>query len=155
MANQRSRSRGWSFTANIPEGDYDILEAGFKADYLVWQYEMEGHLHIQGYVYFNDAKTMASVKKRIFKWCGVQAHLEKARGTPAENKTYCTKEETRVHGPWEQGMMFWLRAYPCQGGLRLQTIRLTCGAPQVSSSADRLLWKKNTSMLQFPLITGY
>lgn len=30
-------------------------------------------------------------------------HLEIARGKPAQNKAYCTKEETRVAGPWEGG----------------------------------------------------
>lgn len=103
MLTNRTRSRGWTFTANIPEGEYDILDKGFKADYMVWQYEMVEHMHIQGYVYFANARTMSVVKKDIKTWCGVEAHLEKTRGTPQENKTYCTKEESRVHGPFEEG----------------------------------------------------
>lgn len=104
MANNRTRSRGWTFTANLPEGEYDILEKGFGADYMVWQYEMVTRLHIQGYVYFTNARSMKVVKRDIKDWCGVDAHMEKTRGTPEHNKTYCTKEESRVHGPYEEGV---------------------------------------------------
>lgn len=104
MATNRTRSRGWTFTANIPEGDYDILDKGFDAEYMVWQYEMVTHLHIQGYVYFANARTMKSVKRAIADWCGVEAHLEKTRGSAEQNRLYCTKEQSRVHGPFEEGV---------------------------------------------------
>jgi len=35
------------------------------------------------------------------KYAGI--HLENANGTAAQNKVYCTKEETRSEGPWEFG----------------------------------------------------
>lgn len=104
MANPRTRSRGWTFTANLPEGDYDILDKGFPCDYMVWQYEMVDHMHIQGYAYFENARTMKSVKGNVEEWCGIQAHMEKSRGSPQQNRTYCTKEESRVHGPFEEGV---------------------------------------------------
>ena len=32
-----------------------------------------------------------------------ETHWEQSRGTPEQNKDYCTKESTRVAGPWEFG----------------------------------------------------
>lgn len=71
------------------------------SDYCVWQYEIApttGKVHIQGYVVFTGRKRLGSVKKIIKDWCGVNAHLEVARGTPTQNRTYCTKDETRYPG---------------------------------------------------------
>lgn len=107
------RSRAWCFTAQVPdywERNDDVFEHGIQeAEYMVWQIERVGHTHIQGYVYFEHARTMASTKAAIFAWCGIQAHLSKARGTPAQNKAYCTKTESRVEGPWEMGSMLLLQ----------------------------------------------
>lgn len=33
------------------------------------------------------------------------AHWEVARAPPADNKAYCSKEDTRVDGPWESGTL--------------------------------------------------
>lgn len=43
--------------------------------------------HIQGYVYFTNAKSLARVKKYL-----PRAHLEIAKGTPKQNIEYCSKE---------------------------------------------------------------
>lgn len=104
------RSLGWCFTANIPqywerpEGVFEDLIQ--EAEYMVCQIEKApttGQLHIQGYIWFQSARTLQSVKNKIKEWCGIEAHLEKARGSPQQNKDYCTKEESRVDGPWEMG----------------------------------------------------
>lgn len=102
-----ARARGWCFTANLPDEDeIDTLEEPIPGvHYMVWQYEEKSHRHIQGYAYWKNQRTMSAAKKSIFQWCGVQAHLEKAMGTPLENKTYCTKEESRIAGPYEFGDM--------------------------------------------------
>ena len=70
--------------------------------YLVAQKERgaEGTEHIQAYCYFENAVAFTTVKT-IFQG----AHIEAARGSPEENRTYCTKEETRVSGPWEYGTL--------------------------------------------------
>ena len=51
-----------------------------------------GTPHLQGYLEFKSPKTFNTVKGVV----GVRAHLEKARGTRAQNLAYCTKEGDHV-----------------------------------------------------------
>lgn len=119
----RIRSRNWSFTIYIHDEDgNNIDELTFitqqeefipinkkidEAEYLVYQYEMcpkTKKLHIQGYVQFTNARSLGGVKKLLTKWSGEKGpHLEISKGTPEENKNYCTKVESRVNGPFEFG----------------------------------------------------
>lgn len=49
-----------------------------------------GRKHLQGFVSFNIPKTLAQVKSIL----GTEAvHLEPARGTAEQNRTYCSKEQ--------------------------------------------------------------
>lgn len=124
------RSRKWTFTLYIHDEhgnginklrfltDRDVfvpLTTKFdEADYLVYQYEITekdtekvrgDRLHIQGYVVFPNARTLGGVKKIIEKWSGERGpHLEASKGNSLENKEYCTKEDTRVDGPYEFGL---------------------------------------------------
>jgi len=50
--------------------------------------------HIQAYFQFNKHLAFKTIKNLL----GNGAHILKPRGTPAENRTYCTKEDTRVAG---------------------------------------------------------
>lgn len=50
-----------------------------------------GKRHVQAYVIFVRPQQLSAVK-RLFG----TAHLEISRGSPQDNKTYCTKAETRV-----------------------------------------------------------
>lgn len=96
------RSRAWCITINnYTEMDrHDLEEDTHK--YLVYQTERgeKGTLHIQAYMYFKNPVTFSRMKKRYS--C---AHLEVARGSAEQNKNYCTKEDSRVDGPWEFGEM--------------------------------------------------
>ncbi|AUM61658.1 Rep [uncultured virus] len=115
-AEPKSGARAWCFTVNNPEFDIlypDGLE-GSGIQYLVYQKELgaEGTPHLQGYVYFRTTKKLSAIKKltfrtpeRINRKPFERAHLEISRGTPEENKTYCTKDDTRIAGPWEMGEM--------------------------------------------------
>ena len=71
-----------------------------KKIFLVYQLEKgdSGTEHYQGYVIFKSLKSMRQVKVLF-----PRAHLEKARGSSAQNIKYCTKEEGREDGPWEFG----------------------------------------------------
>jgi len=74
------RSRAWCFTIN--NDTFDDLEKmlDMTFQYLVFGFETGGKkkvCHIQGYVYFNNALSQSSVKKKL-----PRAHLEVTKGTP-------------------------------------------------------------------------
>ena len=72
-------------------------------DYLVYQLEKApttGQLHLQGYVAFKKRTTLKTAGSAI----STHAHFTSARGTPAQNKAYCTKAD-RLQGPWEFGSL--------------------------------------------------
>lgn len=102
------------FTINNPD---DVTEASLQesfqdARYWVAQLEQgeEGTPHIQGYVYWQNARAWKSMRKLF-----PRAHIEPANGSPSQNKHYCNKPvegcsckhckdcPPRLDGPWEQG----------------------------------------------------
>ena len=99
-ANQRSRA--WCVTLfkdELSVENWALLgaEAFGGAKYSVRQLERApetGKLHIQGFCYFENAKTFSSMKKLF----SATAHLETSKGTPEQNKVYCTKLDSRVEG---------------------------------------------------------
>lgn len=102
-----SRSRNWCYTVNNPsEGEIESLKALFSQELVVFHvFQQEnapttGTPHIQGYVRFTNARTMRGISRLA----GFgRAHLEIAKGSPKQNMDYCTKEETRIAGPWTFG----------------------------------------------------
>lgn len=91
------RKRAWCFTIN----NYDEYEASIPAvyqteyqkqiRYLVIGKEVgsKGTPHLQGFVYFTNAKTLEAVKKMKYM---SRAHLEAMKGTPDQAANYCKKE---------------------------------------------------------------
>lgn len=82
----------WCFTLH----DYTIAdEERIQNDltnimYLVYGREecpTTGRKHLQGYIHFKTAKRLSGVKQLI----GNTAHCEPIKGTPEQNKIYCTK----------------------------------------------------------------
>jgi len=112
-------AKNWCFTWNTasPERSLDVgvyiaqlvecfsvpvLPGGFG--YLVFQRERGEHGtdHVQGYAQFSTRRSFKQAKESLntyFDGC----HLEKAKGSPEQNRDYCTKEDTRIEGPWEFG----------------------------------------------------
>lgn len=92
-------SRAWCFTINNPVDD--LSPQSWPFDYLVYQKEKgdSGTPHLQGYVYLK--KSRLSAMKKL----DSGAHWAVAKGSAKENKTYCSKEEGRLAGPWELGEM--------------------------------------------------
>lgn len=84
------RSRAYVFTwNNPPENAVDILRT-LDCRYIVYGRERApstGTQHLQGYVYWSNGKTNTAAR-RILPGC----HIERARGTFAQNYAYCTKE---------------------------------------------------------------
>lgn len=101
MAQRGSKSARWVFTVNNP-GQWRPTWDVTAMAYMVWQVERgeNGTTHIQGYVRFKNAKTLAAAKNGIV--CQ-EAHMEQAEGTEEQCRDYCTKEETRVGATVEHG----------------------------------------------------
>ena len=68
-----------------------------------------GHLHCQGYIYFGTNHRLSWVKQ----WIGdlgmhfpinrpLYPHLERSRGTPQQNKDYCSKSDTAIPGTFQE-----------------------------------------------------
>lgn len=90
------RSRRFVFTFNNYPVEYDNDAAlhtwllGLRAKYCVAGRESApdtGTPHLQGYVEFLNARTFAAVR-RLLAGC----HVEPARGTPVQCRTYCIKD---------------------------------------------------------------
>ena len=83
--------RAYCYTIN----NYDALPELVRQPecvYQVYGYEVApttGTKHIQGYIYFKNQKTIDAVKK-VFR-CNTM-HLENAKGSALDSKTYCSKD---------------------------------------------------------------
>lgn len=103
-----TQARAWVFTSfqtglASELSNKEIDNGRPRLRYLVFQEEKcpetDRH-HLQGYAQFKDPVRFGAFKT----WLGDEtAHVEKANGSAAQNRNYCTKEETRVNGPWEIG----------------------------------------------------
>lgn len=81
-----ARSREWCFTINNYTAEDESQLELLNARYLLYSYEVGEETqtaHIQGYVVFNDAKTMSSISKKL-----KRAHLETANGNAESNRQY-------------------------------------------------------------------
>jgi len=88
-ASRGAYAKHWCFTLNNPSGLRP--EGVLPYDYLVYgNEESEPPLctpHLQGYVVLKTKKRLSSCKQYIDR-----AHWEVAKGTPLQNRAYCTKE---------------------------------------------------------------
>lgn len=95
--------RNWCFTIHEKHGgDVTSLASHPDTRYVVSQLEVcptSGRTHTQGYIELHRAKRLAG----MLKMC--PAHYERRRGTAAQARDYCMKEETRAPGtsPTEVG----------------------------------------------------
>lgn len=90
-----SKNRGFTFTLNnyTEEEQHKLRALGERktTTYMIFGREIgkeEKTPHLQGFVYFKNPRSFSGAKKAICK----RAHIEVAGGTPAENKTYCSKD---------------------------------------------------------------
>lgn len=108
----------WSFTLTpryLNDDDGETAESKLRENhpnlwdtskyrYIVFQVERgaQGTTHVQGYIQTLTKLRLGGVKKLLG---DNTVHLEKAIASPEANKEYCTKEDTRLEGPWEFGTM--------------------------------------------------
>jgi len=105
-APQAAAAKNWCFTLNnyTPE---DVLalqhSAAEHCSFCVYQPEVgeSGTPHLQGYFALRNKARLEWIRLRF----PARAHYEVARGTPAQNVAYCTKEDSRAAGadPWQCG----------------------------------------------------
>lgn len=92
----QNRTREWCFTLNNwTQEEYDKLSVQDKqVRYMIFGKEQgdQGTPHLQGYVYFHNAKTFSQVKT----YFGDRFHIENTRGSREENVAYCSKDEEYV-----------------------------------------------------------
>lgn len=102
-----TQARNWCGTLNeLPDGFngaewFAALQD--KVAYAVGQLEMgenTGHQHLQLYVQLKRSQRLGWLRAQI----SDKAHWEPRKGTAAQAREYCMKEETRVAGPWEVGL---------------------------------------------------
>lgn len=87
----QKRGRSWCFTINNYT-DADLAQLMFsECKYIIYGKEVApdtGTPHLQGYVQFPTMKSLRQVKEQV---CD-RAHFEIAKGSPAQNIAYCSKE---------------------------------------------------------------
>ena len=100
---RNTSSRRWCFTINNPThlDENRLHQLRQHSSYLVYQKEQGANetIHYQGYVEFTNRKKGTTVYNLV------QGHLSVARGTPKQASEYCKKEESRIEGPWEYGIL--------------------------------------------------
>jgi len=91
MPEHPGRHRGWVFTINNhTSDDVEMVKAIVaRSTYVIAGLEVgeQGTPHIQGYAYYANARSFAAMKKAL-----PRANLQPAKGTGAQNKTYCSKD---------------------------------------------------------------
>jgi len=102
MSNKREvPMQYWVWTLNNPTEEHVPPNVWPDVQYTIWQHERgeDGTEHIQGYVAFMQKKRLKWLKEE----CDNRAHWEPRQGTHEQAKAYCSKEDTRIGGPWEHG----------------------------------------------------
>lgn len=97
-----TKSKNWCFTEYTQENFMEWKVGEKMLVYTVFQLEKcpeTGRLHYQGFIHLRDKKDRAYMRKHYTD----TAHWDPCDGSPEQNITYCTKEESRVMGPWEIG----------------------------------------------------
>lgn len=86
-----SRARAWSFTTNNYSFDDLVSMIEISCRYLCFGFEeglYEETPHIQGYIYFDNAKSFDTLKKLL-----PRSHIEISKGTAAQNAIYTSKDD--------------------------------------------------------------
>lgn len=95
-SNSTRRVRNWCYTL------YSDVPLDIQSTFHVWQREKCPHtsnLHFQGFIILKTPQEFKKVKKLL----GERVHIEEAKGSIEQNIAYCTKEDSRVEGPWRTG----------------------------------------------------
>jgi len=101
---ENAKSRRWCFTDFGPKvldcaGYFGaLLPNGVR--FVIWQKErcpVSGRFHVQGYLRLSNSTTLGGVKRIL---ASDTAHVTMANGTEQQNIDYCSKDASKVEGPW-------------------------------------------------------
>jgi len=98
-----SQSKYWCFTINNPSERDCPFQWEASTDpvvkYCLWQYEIgeNGTRHIQGHLVLESRRRLGGVRK-----LSERAHWEIRRGSFEEANAYCSKDDTREIGPFQE-----------------------------------------------------
>ncbi len=106
---QRGRSRGWCFThftddlpCAIPFCTIDSCSTYYCVQSEICPKSLRPHL--QGFVYFASVKSFNQVREALSFL--PSCHLQAAKGTPKQNRNYCSKADSAVSGSFiEAGVL--------------------------------------------------
>jgi hypothetical protein len=93
--------RDWVFTLNNPEtNQMEVIQKSELIRYMIFQLELAttGTKHMQGYVEFHEPISFSNAISLF-----ADGWIDQRRGSREQAKIYCTKEETRIDGPWTFG----------------------------------------------------
>ena len=100
-----TQGRRWCLTINNPEQTDEEFEMYLTQlehiKYSIFQREkgeIEGTIHFQVFLIFTIGKRFSTIKNYF-----PRAHIEQAKGTNVQCREYCSKKDTRVSGPYENG----------------------------------------------------
>lgn len=119
--------KAWCFTINNVDDCYPRQEAYFAEAFSGWlQFEERRSVyryccfqlevgqttqrrHCQGYIYLQSARRMSFVKQFIGAFglhteygLDLRPHIERSRGSPQQNRDYCSKPDTAVEGTFHE-----------------------------------------------------
>lgn len=96
------RYRNCIGTLFTESNEHERVEGESKIKYFIGQYEEgeSGKRHLQFYCEFTTKVSLKFIKKLF----GRSVHVEPRRGSQREAIDYCSKEDTRVEGPFEFGI---------------------------------------------------
>lgn len=102
---ENTQARRWVLTINNPKETDEEMQEYLKNlehfKYYMFQREKgekEGTIHFQIYIVFTIGKRFSTIKSYF-----PTAHIEKAQGSNIQCRDYCSKSETRISGPYEDG----------------------------------------------------
>lgn len=130
-----SRTQRWTFTVPNPDTWRPTFDCS-SMSYLVWEMETcptTGTPHIQGYVRMTTRKTLNTMRTLLHP----NVHLEPARGTEEENKTYCSKDRAAAGLDWgEEGQYDPTMRQGRRSDLKAATDAIASGATKKTLAQD-------------------
>lgn len=94
------QSARWCFTSFEESVPFDSLPSHSK--YLIFQQEKcpsTEKVHYQGFFILKRSQRLTWLKKNV----SVKWHMEPAKGNNEQNRSYCSKDDSRIAGPWSYG----------------------------------------------------